>query len=144
MALAAGTLSFAGMHRFAPNAANSPVQAVAELKKLNVERVFNDYDFGGYLIASGVAPFIDGRTELYGETFFVEQHKASDLIDPGSLFRLLEEQQIQATLMRKDSAVSRLLDHVDGWRQVYSDDVATIHVRKLGALHAREPAVTPK
>jgi hypothetical protein len=30
-------------------------------------RVFNDYDFGGYLIANGVAPFIDGRTELYGE-----------------------------------------------------------------------------
>jgi hypothetical protein len=144
MVLAAGTLSFADMHRFAPNTANSPVQAVTELKKLNVERVFNDYDFGGYLIASGVAPFIDGRTELYGETFFVEQHRASDLGDPDSLFRLLDEQQIQATLMRKDSAVSKLLDHVDGWKKVYSDDIATIHVRKLGALHAREPAVTPK
>jgi hypothetical protein len=144
MVLAAGTLGFAGMHRFAPNVANSPVQAVAELKKLNVERVFNDYDFGGYLIASGVAPFIDGRTELYGETFFVEQHKASDLVDPQSLFRLLGERQIQATLMRSGSAVSKLLDHVDGWQKVYGDDVATIHVRKLGALHAREPAVTPK
>jgi hypothetical protein len=34
------------------------------LKKLNLARVLNDYDFGGYLIANGVAPFIDGRTEL--------------------------------------------------------------------------------
>ena len=144
MVLAAGTLSFADMHRFAPNAANSPVRAVTELKKLNVERVFNDYDFGGYLIASGVAPFIDGRTELYGESFFVEQHKASDLSDTDSLFRLLDEHQIQATLMRNDGAVSRLLDHVDGWQRVYSDDIATIHVRKPGALHAREPAVMPK
>ncbi len=144
MVLAAGTLNFAEMHRFAPDTANSPVRAVTELKKLNVERVFNDYDFGGYLIASGVAPFIDGRTELYGEKFFVEQHRASDLSDPDSLFRLLDEQQIQATLMRNDSAVSKLLDHVDGWQEVYGDDIATIHVRKPGALHAREPAVTPK
>jgi len=35
-------------------------------------RVFNDYDFGGYLIANGVATFIDGRTELYGKKFFVD------------------------------------------------------------------------
>ena len=34
------------------------------LKKLNLARVLNDYDFGGYLITNGVAPFIDGRTEL--------------------------------------------------------------------------------
>ena len=52
-------------------------QAVTELKKLNVERVFNDYDFGGYLIASGVAPFIDGRTDVYGKEFFVDHHNAS-------------------------------------------------------------------
>jgi hypothetical protein len=142
--LAAGTLSFAEMHRFAPDTANSPLQAVTELKKLGVERVFNDYDFGGYLIASGISPFIDGRTELYGERFFVEHHRASDLIDPASLFRLLDAQQIEATLMRTQSPVPRLLDHVDGWQRVYGDDIATIHVRKPGALHAREPAVTPK
>jgi hypothetical protein len=142
--LAIGTLGFAAMHRFAPDTVNSPVQAVAELKKLKVERVFNDYDFGGYLIASGVAPFIDGRTELYGETFFVEQHKAADLIDPDSLFRLLEEHQIQATLLRTQGAATKLLDHVDGWQKVYSDEIATIHLRNTGALHAREPVVAPR
>jgi hypothetical protein len=141
MVLAAGTLSFAAMHRFAPNAANSPVQAVAELKKLKLDRIFNDYDFGGYLIASGVAPFIDGRTELYGEKFFVDQHDASDLIAPDSLFRLLEEHQIQATLLRTQGAAPKLLDHVDGWRKVYSDNIATIHVRMAGALHTKEPVV---
>jgi hypothetical protein len=139
--LAAGTLSFAAMHRFAPNTANSPVAAVTELKKLNVERVFNDYDFGGYLIASHVAPFIDGRTELYGEKFFVDHNNASGLMEPDNLFRLLAEYQIQATLMRTQSAATRLLDHIDGWQKVYSDEIATIHVRKAGATHTVEPAV---
>jgi len=60
----------------------TPVAAVAELKTLNLARVFNDYDFGGYLIASGVPTFIDGRTELFGETFFVDHNNASGLMEP--------------------------------------------------------------
>lgn len=140
----AGTLAFASIHRFAPYEGNSPVAAVAALKKLDVERVFNDYDFGGYLIASGVSPFIDGRTELYGEKFFVDYNSASGLVEPDKLFGLLEQQKIQATLMRTQSAASKLLDHMDGWQKVYADDVATIHVRKSGAPRSAEPAVEPK
>jgi hypothetical protein len=142
--LTAGTLVFASMHRFEPHTHGSPVAAVAELKKLHVERVFNDYDFGGYLISSGVAPFIDGRTELYGEKFFVDHNAASGLMEPDNLFRLLEQYRIEATLMRTQSAATKLLDHIDGWQKIYSDDIATIHVRKAGAAHTVEPAVDPK
>jgi hypothetical protein len=117
---------------------------VAALKKLNLARVFNDYDFGGYLISSGVAPFIDGRTELYGEKFFVDHNAASGLMEPENLFRLLEEYNIEATLMRTQSAATKLLDHIDGWQKVYADDIATIHIRKTGAVHTAEPAVDPK
>jgi len=139
--MVAGTLAYMSVHRFAPHMRGAPVAAVAELKKLNVSRVFNDYDFGGYLIASGVAPFIDGRTELYGEKFFVDHNAASGLMEPENLFRLLEEYKIEATLMRNQSAATKLLDHIDGWQKIYSDDIATIHLRKAGALHTREPAV---
>jgi hypothetical protein len=138
--LAAGTLASAQIHRFAPSTANSPVAAVAELKKLNVARVFNDYDFGGYLIASDVAPFIDGRTELYGEKFVMDHDKASSLSDPDNLFRLLKDYQIEATLTRTQSPVARLLDHVDGWQKAYGDEIATIHVRKAGVSHTAEPS----
>ena len=142
--LVVGTLALAATQSFAPNRANSPVLAVTELKKLNVERVFNDYDFGGYLIASGVAPFIDGRTDVYGKEFFVDHHKASELIEPDSLFRLLDEYQIQATLLRTQRSATKLLDHMDGWQKIYSDDIATVHVRKPGALHTVEPVIDPK
>jgi hypothetical protein len=141
--LVTGTMAFASLHRFAPYTGNSPVAAVAALKKMNLERVFNDYDFGGYLIANGVAPFIDGRTELYGEKFFVDHNAASGLMEPDNLFRLLEQYRIEATLMRTQSAATKLLDHVDGWQKVYSDDVATIHLRRSGAVHTVEPAVEP-
>jgi hypothetical protein len=142
--LLAGTIAYASVHRFEPHMRGSPVAAVAALKKLNVERVFNDYDFGGYLIANGVAPFIDGRTELYGEKFFVDHNAASGLMEPENLFRLLEQYRIEATLMRTQSAATKLLDHIDGWQKVYADDIATIHVRKAGAVHLAEPAVDEK
>jgi hypothetical protein len=142
--LIAGTIAYASVHPFAPHTRGSPVAAVAELKKLNLSRVFNDYDFGGFLIANGVAPFIDGRTELYGEKFFVDHNAASGLMEPENLFRLLDEYRIEATLMRTQSAATKLLDHVDGWQKIYSDDIATIHLRKPDAVHTREPAVDPK
>jgi hypothetical protein len=142
--LVAGTVAYASVHRFEPHMRGSPVAAVAELKKLNLARVFNDYDFGGYLIANGVETFIDGRTELFGETFFVDHNAASGLMKPENLFRLLEQYNIEATLMRTQSAATKLLDHIDGWQKVYTDDIATIHVRKPGAVHRAEPAVDPK
>ena len=72
--LMAATLAYASVARFEPNAAACRrCAAVTPLKTdLNLTRVFNDYDFGGYLIANGVAPFIDGRTDLYGEKFFID------------------------------------------------------------------------
>ena len=144
LVLVAGTVAFASRASLrAAMPSSSPVAAVAELKKLNLARVFNDYDFGGYLIASGVAPFIDGRTELYGEKFFVDHNAASGLMEPENLFRLLDQYRIEATLMRTQSAATKLLDHIDGWQKVYADDIATIHVRKAGAVHTAEPAVDP-
>jgi hypothetical protein len=141
--LLAGTLAYASVVRYEPHTRGSPVAAVGELKKLNFSRVFNDYDFGGYLIANGVAPFIDGRTELYGEKFFVEHNAASGLMKPENLFRLLDDYNIEATLMRTQSAATTLLDHIDGWQKIYADDIATIHVRRAGAVHAAEPRVNP-
>jgi len=143
VAMMAGTFAFASVHPFEPHTRGSPVAAVAELKKLNLTRVFNDYDFGGYLIANGVAPFIDGRTELYGEKFFVDHNAASGLMEPENLFRLLDQYRIEATLMRTQSAATKLLDHINGWQKVYADDIATIHLRKAGAVHRVEPAVSP-
>jgi hypothetical protein len=140
-ALVAGTAVYASVHRFEPSLRGAPVAAVTELKKLNVARVLNDYDFGGYLIYRGVDTFIDGRTELFGEKFFVDHNSASALVEPENLFRLLDRYQIEAAFLRTQSAATKLLDHLDGWEKVYSDDIATIHLRKAGAVHTRDPVI---
>ncbi len=65
-------------------------------------------------------------------------------MEPENLFRLLEEYRIEATLMRTQSAATKLLDHIDGWQKLYADDIASIHVRKPGAVPSAEPVVDPK
>jgi hypothetical protein len=139
--LIAGTFVLASVQRYAPREAAAPAKAVTELKKLNLSRVFNDYDFGGYLIWRGVPTFIDGRTELFGTKLMVDHNNASGLMEPDNLFRLLKDYDIEATLMRTQSAATKLLDRVDGWEKVYSDDIATIHLRKPRAVHSVAPAV---
>jgi hypothetical protein len=42
------------------------------------------------LIYRGVDTFIDGRTELFGEKFFVDHNSASGLVELENLFRLLD------------------------------------------------------
>jgi hypothetical protein len=142
--LAVGTVAYAAVHPFRPHPHGAPAAAVAELEKLHPAHVLNDYDFGGYLIANGIAPFIDGRTELYGEKFFVDQNAALSLWKPENLFRLLDEYKIDATLLRTQEPANKLLDHMDGWQKVYSDDIATVFIRKADARHTAEPAVDPK
>jgi len=73
----AATLAILATERFAPNPRVTPDNAVAALRRAGASRVLNDYDFGGYLVFAGMAPFIDGRTELYGTDFVLRHHRTS-------------------------------------------------------------------
>ncbi len=129
-AATAAAVSFAP---YAPAATTAPAAAVAALRQHRAARVFNDYDFGGYLIWQGMPTFIDGRTELFGETLMVRHDRATSLKQVDALIDLLDRYQIDATLLRPSTPAVYLLDRLDGWRRVYADGVAVVHVRSPGA-----------
>lgn len=128
-------------NRYAPVSNLAP--AVAALKERGASRILNDYDFGGYLIWSGIPVAIDGRTELYGERFMVELDNAMTLKSPDALFNLLTSQRIDATLLLRQTPAAQLLDHVDGWKKVFADDTVVAHVRDPSVRHAAEPEIKP-
>lgn len=127
--------------RYAPPTGIAP--AVAALKERGVSRVLNDYDFGGYLIWSGVPVAIDGRTELYGERFMVDVDRAMTLKRPDALFDMLKSYRIDATLLWRRTPAAQLLDHADGWKKVFADDNVVAHVRDPSARHSAEPEIKP-
>ena len=124
------TAGITSVSSYAPNAWISPSAAVSMLKVYGAKRVFNDYDLGGYLIWRGVPTYIDGRTELFGEDFMVEHNAASALAKPMRFFELLNDYKIDATILRRQTAGSKLLDRLPEWQLVYADDVAVVHIRK--------------
>jgi len=131
--LLALTWALAGMSGWAPRAQISPTGAAAAIKARNAGPVLNSYDFGGYLIYTGVKPFIDGRTDqLYGEAFVVRYANAVTLQNVGDFVHLLDEYGVGATLLSPQTPAVGLLDRMDEWQRVYADDVAVVHVRRTG------------
>jgi hypothetical protein len=133
------TSLYMGHHRFTFTTTHTPVAAVDLLEQRKVQRVFNAYQFGGYLISRDIPVFVDGRAELYGEKFVMDFFKATEGKKPELLPRLLDEYKIDATLLVADAPGPQILDQLKGWKRIYTDDIAVIHVRD----HAGSATATP-
>ncbi|OAF08397.1 hypothetical protein AYJ54_14980 [Bradyrhizobium centrolobii] len=116
-------------HRFTFTMTQTPVAAVDLLEQRKAQRIFNAYQFGGYLISRDIPVFVDGRAELYGEKFVMDFFKAVEVKKLDNLTRLLDQYKIDATLMVADAPAAQVLDHIRGWKRLYADDIAVIHVR---------------
>ena len=129
LVLGLATAAMAQFSSYRPSPLMTPSRAVAAVKASGKTHILNSYNFGGYLIASGLAPFIDGRTELYGEKFFMRHDRAVSLRDVDGFLRLLHDDHIDVTLLTPQTPANGLLDHLKGWTRVYADDIAVVHVR---------------
>ena len=141
---ALGCAALFGMrHDFAPNAQMRPEVAMNYLRQQTITRVLNDYNFGGAMIAENMPPFIDGRTELYGENFVVAHHHAVTLQNPDTLLRLLKDHRIEATMLHPQTPAVQLLDRLDGWRRGFADEHAVVHIRDPQTSDAKQGFVRP-
>lgn len=125
--LIAATGFSAARHDVAPAANITPANAVKSIDIAKAGAILNDYNFGGYLDFVGIAPFIDGRGELYGEAFLRRYDRALSLRDLPDFLRLLDDYKIGTTLLAPSTPAVALLDRLPDWRRVYADDVAVVH-----------------
>jgi len=127
--LGLSSLAVAGVGRYSPPANASEQAAVDALKAHRAIRVLNDMSFAGFLISRDIPVFIDGRAELYGEAFALAYDRALQLNDVDGFFNLLKTYDIDAVLLTPETPAAQLLDRLNGWRRVYSDGNAVLHVR---------------
>jgi len=119
--------------RYVPAATGRPEAALrAAMHAGAVGPVLNSYNFGGYLIYSGVPVFIDGRADMYGDALLKQYLDALNLHETEVLPKLLTDYRIGWTLLEPGTPALTLLDRLPGWRRVYSDAVAVVHVRDDG------------
>jgi hypothetical protein len=107
--------------------------------------VFNDYDFGGYLIFRGIPTFIDGRTLPFGKDFALNYFEATrevTRLERGiqlekmlrapagdKLDQLVDGYKVTWTLLQPRSAAALHFDRSPSWRRIYTDGIAVVHVR---------------
>lgn len=126
----ASTKTFVAHHPFSFTGPQTPVAAADVLKQRQAQRIFSTAPFGGYLISQDIKTFIDGRAELYGEKFVLDYFDAVEAKDVETLLRLLETYRIDATLLNPTLPAAKILDHLPGWKRLYEDKIAVIHVRE--------------
>lgn len=108
----------------------SPITALQHVPRtVTQEHVFNDYDFGGYLIFSGIKPFVDGRTDLYGDKFLTAYAQAQ-LPEPAEFRRLVDQYDIRWAMLHTNSPLANLLSVLPGWQRLYGDRVAVVYLRR--------------
>ena len=119
-------------HERSQIAASLPVEATAALQSFGRPlRVFNYYDYGGYLIWSlypdGGRVFIDGRVEVYGPKIFADYLRVNYLADGWA--GVLAAARPDAIVIPSGHPLVRLLEQDPSWRQFHRDQVATVFTR---------------
>jgi hypothetical protein len=105
-----------------------PRDAVGFMQQKQIKgRLFNWYDFGGYIefYAPAIKTFCDGRTDI-----FVYNGVLEDYIKINSFERpleLLDKYDIDYVLFPVDHRLTYVLDHSPGWRTIYQDKVAKLY-----------------
>jgi hypothetical protein len=112
------------------DSATVPVTALRALPADLRERpVFNEYSFGGSLILAGIRPFIDGRSDMYGDPFAMDYFAIAR--GDAARWRAAEARwRFGWTILPPRSRLISLLDADPRWRRAHADAVAVIHVRR--------------
>jgi hypothetical protein len=109
----------------------TPKAAIEFIRSAGITgNVFNSYDFGGYLIFSGIQTFIDGRTPPYTDDFIKKYEETSSLVDIENTFQLLDRYKVSWTILHPKEPLAKALAQSALWDQAYSDEYAVVFVRR--------------
>jgi len=120
-----------------PDAVTVPATALRHVPAaVRGQAVFNDYSFGGALILAGMRPYIDGRSDMYGDAFTLDFFRI--LRGDAARWRRADRRwRFGWTILSPKARLARMLDADPRWRVVYRDAVAVIHVRDAAPATSR-------
>ena len=128
------------------NSSSYPVEAVEWIKE-NLDykniRMFNEYNYGSYLLLEDIPVFIDSRCDLYTPEFNGEkgddgkyhgQDIFSDFMNISSIATYYDtkfnEYDITHVMTKTNTKLNMLLSRDDGYKQIYKDDNFIIYERE--------------
>ena len=98
------------------------------LENVDVEnmRIYNEYNYGSYLLFRGIPVFIDSRADLYAPEFNGEKDIFSDFINISNISVYYEnkfkEYEITHVLVYKNAKLNMFLSRNPDYKLLYNDD----------------------
>ena len=113
-----------------PGAKHAPRAALEFLKGTGLlERGLNYYNYGGFLVWSGVPVFMDGRIDLRGDAGMQAYDDALARAESKGLAELLEQYAVAWTLFPAKDLGALHMDRQEGWCRSFVDDTSVVHMR---------------
>ena len=113
-----------------------PVKAadwILENLDVNNIRLFNEYNYGSYLLYRGIPVFIDSRADLYAPEFNGKKDIFIDFINTSNLGkyygRTFKEYDITHVILYKNAKIRMIIDETEpeNYNKIYSDDNFVIY-----------------
>ena len=127
------------------NSSSYPVEAANYiLENLDIENIhlFNEYNYGSYLLYRGIPVFIDSRADLYAPEFNGTKNNNgkydgrdifSDYINTTSIGKYYEDTfkkyDITHIILKKNTKLKMLLSKDKNYQEIYQDDNFIIYER---------------
>jgi hypothetical protein len=121
-----------------PNAFGYPVGATDYLiEHYPTARIFNDYNYGGYLVyrfsesGTPLKVYVDGRTEMYGDAFVRHYFDIAWAQNgPNGWKASFEQEGFTAAIMRTEMAVAPLIAADPDWKIAWVNQDSVLFVKK--------------
>lgn len=122
-----------------------PVDAANYIKEnldLDTIKLFNEYNYGSYLLYQGIPVFIDSRADLYAPEFngkigedgkYEGQDIFSDYVNTSNISKYyentFEKYEITHIILYKTSKLNMLISRDENYSQIYTDEKFVIYER---------------
>lgn len=95
---------------------------------LKTARIFNEYNYGSYLMLRGIPVFVDSRADLYLEEFNKDTHVFEDFIYiDENYYKVFEAYDITHVLISRGHKINKYLETDDRFKLVYADLSFTLY-----------------
>lgn len=105
------------------------------LENLDIEnmRIYNEYNYGSYMLYRGIPVFIDSRADLYSPEFGSEKDIFSDFLNISNIGVYYEdkfkEYEITHVIVYKNAKLNMFLSRNSKYKELYSDNSFVIYER---------------
>jgi hypothetical protein len=113
-----------------------PLQATQWLQQHRIARVFNHYNYGGWLVLNEIPVYVDGRPDMYGDPFMDDYTRVTGQRVSKDWQHEMKLRSANAILMPKTSPMVKAIDadikagRAPGWYEPTKDNVARLFVKR--------------